>query len=66
MKFRCYDWGRRSKGKRFRKNVDREITDDERERESTVWLYKRRGEKNPTPYWTLSDVSRTHKQHIAP
>ena len=20
--------------------------------------------KSPTPYWTLSDISRTHKQHI--
>ena len=32
----------------------------------TVWLNKRRVEKNPTPYWTLSDVSRTHKQQIEP
>ena len=30
----------------------------------TVWLNKRRVEKNPTPYWTFSDVSRTHEQHI--
>ena len=35
----------------------------ERERESTVWLNKHMVEKNPTPYWTLSDVSRTNKQY---
>ena len=34
--------------------------------QGTVWLNKRMVKKNPTPYWTLSDVSRTHKQRIEP
>ena len=43
-----------------------EEEEEEAEEEDTVWLNKQRVEKNPTPYWTLSDVSRTHKQHIEP
>ena len=42
------------------------ITDADTDCRRTVWLNKRRVEKNPTLYWTLSDVSRTHKQHIEP